>query len=170
MMISAIFLELHIERMEDMKVYTYDNVLELFKDSPLILEMQRPLLEKGLKAYFDKDYIVACYILVPLFEAAIRNLAASTGHEVLRPSGDPEEGNEYVSLEKLLDVLEHEVEDNKDVFVYFKNLFTDKNGWNTRNLLCHGALAASAFNSTLANRIVHAFLLLSQVKLVARAE
>lgn len=170
MMISAIFLELHIERMEDMKVYTYDNVLELFKDSPLILEMQRPLLEKGLKAYFDKDYIVACYILVPLFEAAIRNLAASTGHEVLRPSGDPKEGNEYVSLEKLLDVLEHEVEDNKDVFVYFKNLFTDKNGWNTRNLLCHGALAASAFNSTLANRIVHAFLLLSQVKLVARAE
>ena len=156
--------------MEDMKVYTFENVLELFKESPLILETQRPLLEKGLKAYFDNDYIVACHVLVPLFEAAIRNLAASTGHEVLRPNGNPEEGNEYVSLEKLLNDLEQEEISNKDVFVYFKNLFTDKNGWNTRNLLCHGALAVSAFNSALADRIVHAFLLLSQIRLVSITE
>lgn len=170
MLISALFMELHIKRMEDMKVYTFENVLELFKESPLILETQRPLLEKGLKAYFDNDYIVACHVLVPLFEAAIRNLAASTGHEVLRPNGNPEEGNEYVSLEKLLNDLEQEEISNKDVFVYFKNLFTDKNGWNTRNLLCHGALAVSAFNSALADRIVHAFLLLSQIRLVSITE
>ena len=136
----------------------------------LIVEAQRPLLEKGVRAYFDKDYIVACYILVPLFEASIRNLAASTGHEVLRPNGEPEEGNEYVSLEKLLGVLEQDDAEHKDVYVYFKHLFTDKYGWNTRNLLCHGALAASAFNNTLANRIMHAWLVLSQIRLVEMGE
>ena len=115
----------------------------------------------------EKDYIVACHILVPLFESVIRNLAASTGHEVLRASGEPEEGNEYVSLEKLLGVLEQDDNEHKDIYVYFKNLFTDKFGWNTRNLLCHGALASSAFNNTLANRIVHAFLLLSQIRTCA---
>ena len=54
--------------------------------------------------------------------------------------------------------------------MYFKNLFTDKYGWNTRNLLCHGALAANAFNSTLADRVVHAFMLVSQIRLVPIAE
>ena len=168
MMITAVFMEMHIKRMEDKGVYTYESVMDLFKDSDLIVDAQRPLLGKGVKAYFDKDYIVACSILVPLFEAAIRNLAASTGHEVLRASGEPEEGNEYVSLEKLLGVLEQDDAEHKDVYVYFRHLFTDKYGWNTRNLLCHGALAANAFNNTLANRIMHAFLLLSQIRLVER--
>lgn len=170
MMISAFFISLHIKRMEEMEVYTYDKIISLFNDSPLIVDAQRPLFEKGLKAYFDKDYVVACFILVPLFESAIRNLAAWTGHEVLRPTSITEEGNEYVSLEKLLDMLEEDDKDNKDVYVYFKNLFTDKYGWNTRNLLCHGALTANAFNSTLADRIVHAFMLVSQMRLVPIAE
>ena len=170
MMISAMFMDLHIKRMEEQEIYTYEKILNLFKDNPLILDSQRSLFEKAMKAYFEKDYIVACHILVPLFESVIRNLAASTGHEVLRASGEPEEGNEYVSLEKLLGVLEQDDNEHKDIYVYFKNLFTDKFGWNTRNLLCHGALASSAFNNTLANRIVHAFLLLSQIRLVPITE
>ena len=161
-------MEMHIKRMEDKGAYTYERVMDLFKDSVLILDAQRPLLEKGMKAYFDQDYIVACYILVPLFEAAIRNLAAATGHEVLRPNGEPDEGNEYVSLEKLLEVLEEDDAQHKNVYVYFRHMFTDKYGWNTRNLLCHGALGAGAFNETLGNRIVHAFLLLSQIQLVEK--
>ena len=168
MLIASIFMAMHIKRMEDKGVYTYERVMDLFKDSVLILDAQRPLLEKGMKAYFDKDYIVACYVLVPLFEAAVRNLAATTGHEVLRPSGEPEEGNEYVSLEKLLDVLEQDDAEHKDVYVYFRHLFTDKYGWNTRNLLCHGALAASAFNETLADRVVHAWLVVSQIGVVEK--
>lgn len=170
MLIASVFMEMHIKRMEDIGVYTYERVLDLFKDSVLIPDAQRPLLEKGMKAYFDRDYIVACYILVPLFEATVRNLAAATGHEVLRPNGEPDEGNEYVSLEKLLEVLEQDDAEHKDVYFYFRHLFTDKYGWNTRNLLCHGALAACAFNNTLANRIMHAFLLLSQVRLVPMDE
>ena len=170
MMLSALFMDLHIKRMKEKEIYTYEKILNLFKDTPLILDSQRSLFEKAMTAYFEKDYIVACHILVPLFESAIRNLAASTGHEVLRASGDPEEGNEYVSLEKLLEVLEQDDNEHKDVYVYFKNLFTDKFGWNTRNLLCHGALTSSAFNNTLANRIVHAFLLLSQIRLVPITE
>ena len=170
MLIASVFMEMHIKRMEDKGVYTYERVLDLFKDSVLILDAHRPLLEKGMKAYFDQDYIVACYILVPLFEAAIRNLATVTGHEVLRPNGEPDEGNEYVSLEKLLEELEEDDAQHKDVYVYFRHLFTDKYGWNTRNLLCHGALGAGAFNKTLGNRIVHAFLLLSQIRLVEKDE
>lgn len=170
MKIASSFMMMHIERMENKEVYTYECIMELFKESTLIVDAQRPLLEKGIKAYFDKDFIVASCILVPLFEAAIRNLAVSTGHEVLRPSGNPEEGNEYISLEKLLEELEQDDVEHKDIYIYFRHLFTDKNGWNIRNLLCHGALAASAFNNMLANWIMHAFLLLSQIRLVEKGE
>lgn len=107
---------------------------------------------------------VACHLLVPLFENAIRVVAASNGHEVLRPNADPQEGNEYVSLDRLLNDIEGDDANPKNIVAYFKNIFTDKYGWNTRNLLCHGVLAASSFNDTLADRVVHAFLLLSLFK------
>ena len=62
----------------------------------------------------------------------------------------------------------HEIEsvnDNlKNIVAHFKNVFTDKFGWNTRNLLCHGVLPSNAFNDTLADRVVHSFLLLSLFK------
>ncbi len=166
MIISSAFIQMHIKRMEDKGTYTYDKVLDLFNDSFFILEPQRPIFEKGLKAYFDKDYIIACHLLIPLFESAIRTLAALTGHEVLRPNANPEEGNEYVSLEGLLTSLTDVDNMPEDLIVYFKSLFTDKYGWNTRNLMCHGLLNANVFNNTLADRIVHAFLLLSQIRLI----
>lgn len=164
MLISSFFVKMHIQKMKIKGIYTYDMVMKLFKNSPLILDSQRPLLEKGMNAYFEQDYIVACHLLVPLFEDAIRVLAASNGHEVLRPNADPQEGNEYISLDRLLDEIESDNDNLKNIAVYFKNVFTDKFGWNIRNLLCHGVLPASAFNDTLADRVVHAFLLLSLFK------
>lgn len=164
MLISSYFIKMHIQKMKLKEMFTYDMVMNLFQNSPLILESQRSLLEKGMKAYFDQDYIVACHLLVPLFENAIRVVAASNGHEVLRPNADPQEGNEYVSLDRLLNDIEGDDANLKDIVAYFKNVFTDKYGWNTRNLLCHGVLAASSFNDTLADRVVHAFLLLSLFK------
>ncbi|BCS86595.1 hypothetical protein prwr041_24880 [Prevotella herbatica] len=164
MLISSYFIKMHIQKMKLKEMFTYDMVMNLFQNSPLILESQRSLLEKGMKAYFDQDYIVACHLLVPLFENAIRVVAASNGHEVLRSNANSQEGNEYVSLDRLLNDIEGDYANLKNLVAYFKNVFTDKNGWNTRNLLCHGALAASSFNDTLADRVVHAFLLLSQIK------
>ena len=170
MLISSFFVKIHIQKMKIKEIYTYDMVMNLFKNSPLILDSQRPLLEKGMNAYFEQDYIVACHLLVPLFEDAIRVLAASNGHEVLRPNADPQEGNEYISLDRLLDEIESDNDNLKNIVVYFKNVFTDKFGWNTRNLLCHGVLPASAFNDTLADRVVHAFLLLSLFKLINKED
>lgn len=49
----------------------------------------------------------------------------------------------------------HEIEsvndDLKNIVAHFKNVFTDKFGWNTRNLLCHGVLLSSVLNDTLAD-------------------
>jgi hypothetical protein len=86
------------------------------------------------------------------------------GGEILRPKYNPDEGNEYKSLEGLL--CQECVRDalGNDITTYFKVLFTDSNGGNLRNNVSHGLLIANAFNEDMANRVFHAFLILSLVK------
>lgn len=163
MLFNAFFMQIHIRKMEEKEIYTYENLLAKFKDSYLIADEQRAQFEKGIKAYFDADYLVACHLLVPMFESAIRKLAALSGIEVL--SSNKDGGNEYKTFEVLLGKLRENKNIPEDIFAYFQNLFTDKFGWNVRNLICHGLLQSDAFNKTLGDRIIHAFLTLSLIKI-----
>lgn len=170
MLISSTFIQIHIKRMEDKKTYTYESVMHLLKELNFLQEDQIAIVDRGVKAYFAGDFIVACHLLVIQFEAAIRNLAIMTGHEVLRANKNAECGNEYISLDGLLEEIQKDGTISQDLFTYYKTVFTDKIGWNVRNLVCHGALQASAFNVVLADRIVHAFMTLSLIKLVPPKE
>lgn len=168
MLFNANFIYLHIKYMKEKQIYTYDNVIAIIKELPFIREEQLPIIIQGFKSYFEGNYIISCTLLTNQFEAAIRNIAVMTGHEILRPNKDSQEGNEYVSLEGLLNELQSDEQEEDDVITYFKTLFTDKCGWNLRNLICHGLLQASSFNQTMADRIVHAFMTLSLIKIVPR--
>ena len=161
MLISAIFLKLEVTRMIEQGKLSLEIVLDAFKDSPLIAEEQYGLFERGMKAYFEEDYIVACHLLIPQFESAIRRMVSLCGGEILQSDRDPKDGNRYISLDGLLDSEEAKNSLKEDMQTYFKNLFTEHNGWNLRNRISHGLLQTSGFNSTVADRIVHAFGLLS---------
>lgn len=111
-----------------------------------------------------QTFLVACHLLVPIFESAIRRLAAYSGINVFSLNKDGD--NEYKTLDKLLENLKEDKRIPTDIYEYFQNLFTDKFGWNIRNLISHGLLQAGAFNKTMADRIVHAFLTLSLIKAI----
>ena len=164
MLITAIFLRLEVTKMIEQGKLSLEIVLDSFKGSPLIAEGQYGLFERGMKAYFEEDYIVACHLLIPQFESAIRRMVAMCGGEILQSDRDPKDGNRYISLDGLLDSEEAKNGLKEDVQTYFKNLFTEHNGWNLRNLTSHGLLQTSGFDSTVADRIVHAFVLLSQLE------
>lgn len=164
MLITAIFLRLEVTKMIEQGKLSLEIVLDSFKGSPLIAEEQYGLFERGMKAYFEEDYIVACHLLIPQFESAIRRMVAMCGGEILQSDRDPKDGNRYISLDGLLDSEEAKNGLKEDVQTYFKNLFTEHNGWNLRNLTSHGLLQTSGFDSTVADRIVHAFVLLSQLE------
>ena len=165
MLISSIFLKLEIEKMEEAKLFTKESIIKIFDGSPLIEEGHRKMFERGIEAYFAKDYLVACHLLIPQFEAAIRNLKVLLGGEVVRADKKPEEGNQYISLDGLLNSKELNDFFDESTLTYFKNLFTEQCGWNLRNLTSHGLLDTTAFNETMANRIVHAFMILSEIKI-----
>lgn len=162
MLILSFLMQIHIEKMKEKGIYTYDSIIDRFKNSELIDDKQRIQLERGLKAYFDADYLVACHLLVPMFESSLRRLAALCGVEVM--SANKEGGNEYKTMDVLLEKLKESKNIPDDVFIYFQNVFTDKFGWNIRNLISHGLLQSEAFNKTMADRIVHAFMTLTMIK------
>lgn len=164
MIFFSFYMQLHIRKMEEKKLYTYDSIIERFNESPFIVKEQREQFERGIKAYFDSDFLVACHLLVPIFESAIRRLAAYSGINVFSLNKD--EDNEYKTLDILLKNLKEDKRIPTDIYEYFQNLFTDKYGWNIRNLISHGLLQTGAFNKTMADRIVHAFLTLSLIKVI----
>lgn len=84
--------------------------------------------------------------------------------EILRTQGKAENGNEYKSLEGLLEQLKDAL--GEDDATYYKVLFTETNGCNYRNLISHGLLFENDFNENMADRFIHAFLLLGQLVLL----
>lgn len=164
MVFDSFFMELHISKMEEKNIYCYDEIMAQFAESLLIKKEQRDIFERAIKAYFDEDYIVTCHFLIPLFESSIRTLAAYHGIDVLS-NRNASSGNEYKTLDKLFEKLKSFNKIPEDVMTYWQNVYTDKYGWNIRNLFCHGLLQTSRFNKELADRLVHTFLTLSMIKI-----
>ena len=81
----------------------------------------------------------------------------------MRHNADPKDGDEYISLGGLLDSPEVKNVFQEDEIIYFKNLFVEKAGGNVRNMVTHGLYPIGYFNSTLADRLVHAVMILTNV-------
>ena len=143
---------------------TTESMMQLIEGSELITDDHIEIVRRGLDAYMAEDYLVCCHLLVPQLEAAIRRLFAMNGANIMRAKKNPEEGNEYISLDSLLSTEEAVTYMGEDIANYFRNVLTDQYGWNIRNQLSHGLLATDNFNFGMADRVVHAFLLLGMFK------
>lgn len=159
------FMHLHIVEMKKQGKMTTESMMDLLKDSELITEDHKEIVRRGLEAYMAEDYLVCCHLLVPQLEAAIRRIFALNGDNIMRPKKNPEEGNEYLSLDSLLSNPNAETYMGEDIANYFRNVLTDQYGWNIRNQVCHGLLSSDNFNFGMADRLVHAFLLLGLFKM-----
>lgn len=157
-------MHLHITKMKEQGKMTTESMMELIKDSELISDDHKDIVRRGLDAYMAEDYLVCCHLLIPQLEAAIRRLFALNGANIMRTKKNPEEGNEYLSLDSLLATDDAVKYMGEDIANYYKNVLTDQYGWNIRNQVSHGLLASDNFNFGLADRVVHAFLLLGMIK------
>ena len=52
----------------------------------------------------------------------------------------------------------------EDAARYLRILLTDQRGWNIRNTLCHGILPADSFGQEVADRVIHALIILAAVR------
>lgn len=158
------FMHLHITKMKETEKMTTESMMQLIEGSELITEDHKEIVRRGLDAYMAEDYLVCCHLLVPQLEAAIRRLFALNGANIMRAKKNPEEGNEYISLDSLLSTEEAVTYMGEDIANYFRNVLTDQYGWNIRNQVSHGLLATDNYNFGMADRVVHAFLMLGLFK------
>jgi Domain of unknown function (DUF4209) len=139
------------------------DLLDYFSACPLFTAKKRPILEAGLAAYLRDDALVAMHILPPMAEDAVRTLVARSGGSIRklahRGGGIPL---------KLLDELLREptviAALSERVAHYLRVLLTDQRGWNLRNGVGHGLFPASFLQLPIADRMVHALLLLGLVR------
>lgn len=144
-------------------VFTEDMIVKHIMASNLINYDREDSIAKGIKLYMNGEYITACHLLIPQIEHGICNLALKLGANALRmqPSG---KGYMVQLMDKLFDAPEVYDVLGVDQSFYLRTLLTEQRGLNLRNLLCHGLINPNFFDATKADRIIHALLLIGNIK------
>ena len=136
-----------------------ESITAVIKKSNIFSEFNKMILTKGIKAFFDKDFIVAIHLFIPQIEDIIRKIFALNGGNTRRP-------NKYGGLDKILlhSILDDEIllaSLGEDLILYLKSILTHRLGYNVRNQLCHGLL--KDFNPMISLRLLHIVTLLSLI-------
>lgn len=159
---SAMFLRLVIARILEDHQVTREQLVDFLCVSPVYAADKRPILETGIGHYLSEDWISAIHVLLPHLEGAIRSIVKLSGGATYKPGRNGglllRNVDELLRSEDLLEVF------GEDVCLYLRVLLSDQRGWNARNDVCHGILATSNFAPALADRILHAMLVLSMLR------
>ena len=155
----------HLEKNKSLNAHTLSD--HLFK-SPVFIKANHPIIKEGLIAYFNKNYIVSCSVLIHQIESAIRELVSVGGGVIYQPSNNSkEQGFELRPLGALLrdEAFIKTFEGlNHNIPYFFRIILTDKRALNLRNSICHGHFTANFLNQGTAIHIIHILLILSILK------
>jgi hypothetical protein len=137
-------------------------LLDFLLACPIFQAKRRAMLEAGLAAYVRGDSMAAVHILIPQAEQALRQLAILVGAPIYSQRRG---GGFHVRImdDLLRDGAIGQVL-GEDIITYLRALLTDARGWNIRNDVCHGLASAGMLTMPIADRVVHALLVLALVR------
>ncbi len=140
-----------------------DKIMDFIFQSPCFKDDRKYIIQKGIKAFFDGDFIVSAHLLVPQIEAAVRNLLEMFGGAVLEKTR-MENGFKYKTLDKLLreEIVVHVLGEN--LAFYIRATLTDTRGLNLRNEICHGLVKDGGIDAVRINKIIHILLCLGLIR------
>ena len=158
---NAFFLSHALKKALDVYNIKVQDLTDFVFESPIFEDTKKDIINAGLQAYLNQDYISAIHILVPQTEAAIRSLVELAGGATLRRNRQG--GLQLRTFDDLL--RDEKVEEcfGMDLTFYFRILLTEQRGWNIRNNICHGISPSNTFSHSVADRIMHVILCLAQV-------
>jgi hypothetical protein len=156
--ISTVWLREAMARGFESELLSRAVLLEFLLLGALFRPDREVILEAGLKAYEAGDSIAAIHILIPQVEQALRRLAMLLGAPIYtqRRGG----GLHARTLDDLLRDDDISAVLGDSLTTYFRVLLTDSRAWNIRNNVCHGLATASRLGMHVADRVVHALLVL----------
>ena len=132
-----------------------DSIMDFIARIPGLSEKRIRIIEKGIAAFLDNDYITSISILVPQVEYLVRLFFQTNGFTV---TDNDKIGTTSDALGTLLS-KEDIIVCEKNISNYLRLILSQKTGWNMRNLYCHGI--EDSFSLTHADRVFHIVLLMA---------
>ena len=159
------FIALGLNHLKENKSLDANSLSDHLFESFVFTQASHPIIKQGLIAYFDKNYIVSCSVLIHQIESAIRELISVAGGVIYQPSSSSKErGFKLRPLGALLrDEIFNKVFEklNCNIPDFFRILLVDKRSLNIRNSIYHGHFPATFLNEGIAIHIIHILLILS---------
>jgi hypothetical protein len=147
--------------------FTPEEVLTVIMESPLFRKEDVPYVTRGLKGFWEKDYLVSSHLFIPLIEDGFRTLHRINGLPIIKTNKDG--GFDFHNnLEYYID---HDVVSGVfgpigDNFRYYaKILLVTRMGWNLRHNFAHGINKSSLMRPDASERLLHVLFCLSLVRL-----
>lgn len=159
------FLGIAIRKMRDVGLMTTDRIMsDIIEPCPLFENTSYSIIRQALDFLFDDKPVIACHLLIPQIETAIRNLVEASHISVIKPQKHIEKGFQLITLDDLLRKEPVEYAFTPDGALYLRLVLTDQRSLNVRNDLCHGILPPDAFHSGVAARLLHVLIMIGMVR------
>lgn len=160
------FLGIAIRKMREVGLMTTDRIMsDIIEPCPLYEGYSYAVIRQALDFLFGDMPVVACHLMVPQIEAAIRNLVENAGISVIKQQKHVEKGFQLITLDDLLRKEPVEQVFNSDGAMYLRLVLTDQRSLNIRNDLCHGILPPDNFHSGIAARLLHVLVMIGMVRI-----
>lgn len=161
------FLGIAIRKMREVGLMTTDRIMsDIIEPCPLFEGYSYTVIRQALDFLFGDMPVVACHLLVPQIEAAIRNLVENAGISVIKQQKHVEKGFQLITLDDLLRKGPVEQVFKPDGAMYLRLVLTDQRSLNIRNDLCHGILPPDNFHSGVAARLLHVLVMIGMVRIM----
>jgi hypothetical protein len=157
--LSGLWLRGCLERLVTRQGLTSAQLADHILATPVFLPEHHCLVRAGISAFLHADHVTALHVLTPQIEAALRSLIEKSGGSVMKAHR-----NGGFMMKTLDEVLRDPIVStalSERAVLYLRVLLTDARGLNLRNKICHGLMPSSDLTHGLADRIVHALLVLS---------
>ena len=150
------------------KGLTADSIIEIYRNWDFYNPARVELLKTGFQRILDGDYISALHVLVPQFEACLREMfnGAGTATTVIKAGVVQHEQvmTEFLLREEVKKAL------GEDFHTYICTVMISQDGWNLRNDIAHGLATQNFFNISTALVVFHLFVRLFSYRLNKRCE
>jgi lysyl-tRNA synthetase class 1 len=153
-----------LQRLFDKFSISTDNITSFIYQSPIFLESRRSLIEAGVQAYFDGDFVKALHVLVPQVEDTLRSMTAKAGIPIHKTVSGASGITEVKSMNGILKEERVRSMLTEDIWRYLSVLYIDRRGLNLRNNIAHGLMNPAAFNQLVCDRVIHSLLILGMMR------
>lgn len=150
------------------EVFSSEDLTEALLASLVFRKDDKVYIERALKAYWEKDYLPASQLFIPLVEDGFRNLHRVNGLPVILPNKFG--GYDYYSIDRFIDhpmiaVVFSDV-GGDDFQFYIKVILSNvgRMGWNLRHNFAHGINKTALLRPEASDRLMHIIFCLSLVR------